>query len=297
MTRRLEDAWRRQLAFTMHVLTTLDRPLEQLTADDRTRLTKEYCEALHSEVVEVLNTQNWKKHRATPVARRDELLEELVDVQKYLWGLFQVHGITIPEFMRAYDQKSEIVEQRFTQEHELPKLTLGKKVAVVDIDDTVAEFVEGFELWALKREPSLTLEDIAPSRDPALRKRLKEKFYAEGGMRELNSLPTAFGAVVKLQDAGYTIVWLTARPITRHPRILGDTIHWLKYFDFPWEYIYWTDLNKALFVLDKWPTVEVLFDNELAIVADAQEGGVRAYLVKDGDLDSEVDRFLEEVSE
>ncbi|KKL50953.1 hypothetical protein LCGC14_1927940 [marine sediment metagenome] len=288
----LEDLWRRQLAFTQLLLSTVDRPLEQLTEDDRVRLTKDYIEYLHAELVEVLNNVPWKKHRYLGAADRDNLLEELVDCQKFLWGLMMIWNITPKELGRAFERKSDVVDQRFRQEHLLPKQVANDKVVIVDIDDVVADWEQGFEAWVGRLGENLKPEDYAKHVDPGLRERLKNRIHDSGGMLDLPLLVGSRDAIKRLQNAGYTIVWLTARPVGKHPRLIADTVAWLKKNNLPTEYIYWSDLNKHLFVVQKFPTAAALFDDKAEIVAHAHEFGVRAHQVIDGQFYAQVKRFL-----
>jgi hypothetical protein len=277
--RDLESLWRRQLAFTQLLLSTVDVPLEQLTDDDRVRLTKEYIEYLHSELVEVLNNVPWKKHRYLGAANREDLLEELVDCQKFLWGLMMIWGVTPGELSRAFDRKSDVVDQRFAQEHLLPKQVSNKKVVIVDIDGVVANWKAGFTRWVLKECPDLNSDDFAKHVDPGLRQQLKDKMHSSGGMLDLMLLARAREAIGRLVDQGYTIIWLTARPVSRHPRLMADTVTWLKKAGLPHEYVYWSDLNKHLFILQKFPVAAAFFDDKPELVTQAQEFGVKAYLV------------------
>lgn len=290
-----EDLWRRQLAFTSLALQTLDpkKPLDQLTEEDRRMLTHRYIEALHSELVEALNCIPWKSHRYNQPAGTERLLEELIDVQKFLWGLMQVWGFSPGDVQRAFNTKSDIVERRFYQDHLLPSQLMNRNVAVVDIDGVVADWNNGFVNWVQENEPKLEPRAYDKHVDPGLRQALKEKLYASGGMRGLPLMPGAIRAISKLQDAGYTIVWLTARPVSRHPRLEADTVAWLREHNLPTDYIYWSDMNKHLFIIEKLPMAAVLFDDEPEIVAHAMEFGVRAYLVNNN-FEAKVREFLKE---
>jgi len=279
MNHTMEQLWRRQLAFTTELLATIERPLEQLTEDDKVRLTKDYLLSLHSEITEVLNNVPWKRHRFIGAADRDALLEELVDVQKFLWGLMMIWGVTPGELSRAFTRKSDIVEQRFKQDHLLPRQVTSDKVVIVDIDDVVANWEEGFESWVRLQHPELKDEDYWSSNDPGLRQRLKDEMHAAGGMKSLAVLDGTASAVNLLCQHGYTIVWLTARPIGRHPRLTGDTVTWLQSVGLPTAYIYYSDLNKHVFVVEKFPRAAALFDDKAETVAHAKEFGIMAFEV------------------
>lgn len=289
----LGPLWSRQLAFTSTFMATVDKPLDQMTTDDQTRLTREYVEYLHAELTEVLNSVSWKRHRYLAALPREHLLEELVDCQKFLWGLMQVWRVTPTELSRAFHRKSLVVEQRFQQEHLLPRQALNAALVVVDLDDVVADWSRGFEAWVARVQPELVPSDYAKETDPGLRERLKSRCYDEGGMLELPLLPTAREAIVRLEHQ-YEVVWLTARPASDHPRLFADTVEWLKRYGLPTRYLYWSDLNKHLFVLEKFPVAAALFDDNQETIAHANEFGVRGIVVKDGDLGAAVDVFEKE---
>jgi len=287
-------AFRRQLAFTSLVLSTLDKPIDRLTEDDRVRLTKEYVLSMHREVDEILDNVPWKQHRFIGRANRDELLEELVDVQKFLFGLCHVWEVTQGELLRAFDRKSTLVEQRFYQDHVLPTLVASDKVVLIDVDDTVADWSGGFEQWVKRVEPELIPNDYAKHVDPGLRERLKSRCHSDGGITTLPVFEHSRKAVNALQRAGYKVVWLSARPVHRHPRLAVDTVNWLTDAGFPHEYIFYSTLNKHSFVVEKFPRAVALFDDDAEIVAHAKEFGIPAFRVevKQGGLLEQVRLFL-----
>ena len=156
----LEGLWRRQLAWlSMAMPSIYGKKLNELTEDDRVDLTKDYLLSLHSEITEVLNNIPWKSHRYTGESNREALLEEMVDVQKFLWGLMMIWKVNPEELSRAFIRKSEIVEQRFQQDHVLPDKVADKNIVIVDIDGVVADWENGFDQWVSKHHPELTQGD------------------------------------------------------------------------------------------------------------------------------------------
>jgi hypothetical protein len=287
--------WRRQLAFTALLLSTIDKPLDELTEDDRIRLTKDYVAAIHSEADEVLNNVPWKQHRFIGAANREALLEELVDLLKFTWGLMDVWAVTPAELERAFNRKSSVVEQRFRQDHLLPKQVANDRVVIIDIDGVVADWSNGFMRWVSKNRTDLVPSDYDKAHDPGLREVLKSNLHSSGGMLELDPIPGAKAAIEDLRKAGYVVVWLSARPVSRYPRLAGDTVEWLKRHGFPTDYIYFSDLNKHVFVVERLPMAAAIFDDEPEIVSHAKDFGLKASLVTlIKDLPACVKEFLEE---
>ncbi len=79
---------------------------------------KEYILHLIAESTEVLNEVDWKMHKKLnlPTDARSRLLEESIDVMKYLLGLMIVNGFTVKEVYDMFKQKSIKVEKRLQEE-------------------------------------------------------------------------------------------------------------------------------------------------------------------------------------
>jgi phosphoribosyl-ATP pyrophosphohydrolase len=79
---------------------------------------KEYILALIAEATEVLNEVDWKMHKnmEMPVDARDRLLEESVDVMKFLLGLMIVNGFSCEEIYSKFISKSLKVVKKFDKE-------------------------------------------------------------------------------------------------------------------------------------------------------------------------------------
>ncbi len=75
---------------------------------------KEYILALIAEATEVLGEVDWKMHKKMdlPNDARDRLLEESIDVMKFLLGLMIVNGFSLEDIYNMFKNKSKIVEKR-----------------------------------------------------------------------------------------------------------------------------------------------------------------------------------------
>ena len=90
---------------------------------------KEYILSLIVEATEILNEIDWKMHRTTHVDSDDEkILEESVDMLKYLLGLFIINGFTVDDVYSMFIKKSEIVENRFKKELSIDKKWINRKI-------------------------------------------------------------------------------------------------------------------------------------------------------------------------
>ena len=79
---------------------------------------KEYILALIAEATEVLNEVDWKMHKKMdlPTDARDRLLEESIDVMKFLLGLMIVNGFTVDDVYDMFKAKSKKVAKKLSQE-------------------------------------------------------------------------------------------------------------------------------------------------------------------------------------
>ena len=79
---------------------------------------KEYILALIAEATEVLNEVDWKMHKKMnlPTDARDRLLEESIDVMKFLLGLMIVNGFTVDDVYNMFKIKSKKVAKKLSQE-------------------------------------------------------------------------------------------------------------------------------------------------------------------------------------
>lgn len=92
-------------------------------ADDKEELikwNKEYILALIAEATEVLNEVDWKMHKnmEMPADARDRLLEESIDVMKFLLGLMIVNGFSCNEIYSKFISKSLAVVKKFDKEQQ-----------------------------------------------------------------------------------------------------------------------------------------------------------------------------------
>ena len=55
----------------------------------------------------------------------------------------------------------------------------------------------------------------------------KDQFYRAGGFQKLDIIPGAKPALIRIHEAGYKIILVTARPAGQYKRIYSDTLIWL----------------------------------------------------------------------
>ena len=66
------------------------------------------------EATEILNEVDWKKHKSTNQTEdNNKILEESIDVMKFLFGLMIINGFSLNQIYNKFKEKSDIVEKRF----------------------------------------------------------------------------------------------------------------------------------------------------------------------------------------
>jgi hypothetical protein len=273
-----DELWDRQRLFTEKVIGRLDKPMAELTDLEKIEWTRQYLLSIHAEASEVLNCMPWKKHRKTSLKdlSRGNLMIELIDVQKYLWGLMQVWGMTPEEFEQVYNDKSFEVEHRWFQEHELENIENLEGVAVIDIDGVLNDYPICFINWVEEKYGHEMVKQIM--KDRASYEEVKDDYRASGAKRTLWVNTTSRDALKVLKAKGIPIVLLTDRPYMKIKRISYDTMAWLDSNDIPYDYLFWSQGQSKTHIAKKVKSVAFVVDDKPKTCDQFYELGIRTYL-------------------
>lgn len=87
---------------------------DELTEEQKLEWTKEFVLCLNEESFEVLRELNWKTHvHSKKEINRENILEESVDVFKYLLNIILVNGFTADEFLESFNKKTDKVLKKY----------------------------------------------------------------------------------------------------------------------------------------------------------------------------------------
>ena len=120
---------------------------KSLSIEDIERHTQQLALCAHAELSSLVNATNFKKHHGNlePVDR-DNILYESIDVLRYVQSIQNLWQITSSEIEEAFYRKSIYLDARY-------KIDMnpwsGQPVAIVDVDDVLADFRESFARWLL----------------------------------------------------------------------------------------------------------------------------------------------------
>lgn len=196
---------------------------EELTDDERERLTLQFAASLQKEVGDILDGVNYRHHR--PVNKPPEIgkiVHESVDAFRYLLAILNVWDVSPEEFEDAFEVRDQHLNFRFENEKTVWE---GQPVVVLDVDDVLTPFRKTCTQWVHDNT------DLAIDTESTMYYSITEEMYMTFiEQRQLRSMGTINGAVEsvnRLYDEGYWIHLLTARP-KENLVCKYDTVAWLQ---------------------------------------------------------------------
>lgn len=282
-----KELWKIQLEFNAKFFSTKGG---WPRAEDLVKVTKDFVIHIIKEITEILDELSFKMHRPkTKEVDRANLLEEIIDAQKFLFGLAQIWGFTWEEYEAEFRRKSMVVEQRFAQDQQLSVLR-HQQCVIVDIDGVLAEYPEGFYEWI--QGDSCSLVDLGfDGNDPKAialheigkryksspiltRERIKSRYRQSGAKANLRVIPGAKDFLDLIRAQGrIKIVLMTNRPYHKYYRIYPDTLEWLKKNDLPYDAILWAS-DKGLTALENFNNIVWAVDDQDDNIARFEEAGI-----------------------
>jgi NTP pyrophosphatase (non-canonical NTP hydrolase) len=219
----LSGIWEQQRCYNEVVKAIENRP--------DTNWAEVYLLGLIGEVNEVLEVTHWKRHKKhsdEPI--RENIADELVDLTKYVFCLWQEYGFGLDEFLESLWEKGETLEKEIQHEFYPPD---GRNVLVTDLDGTIADFRAGFAEWLrLHNIEAGETQSLSVDLDTGLPyevyNSIKSDFEASGGYAKLPAYRDGVEMIVNEQELGTYILVVTARPQNDIRRIRADTVKWLK---------------------------------------------------------------------
>ena len=212
---------------------------EDLSQEEIERYTQSLALCAHAELSAVVNATHYKHHHdyREPKASNLTVLYETVDVIRYMFAILNTWDISAEEFSDAYDKKD--VYLRYHAKLHEKEWDGVQPVAIIDIDDVLADFRNGFAEWL---ESTMNIPvDIntreyyfitALSKSKHNSEAVFQKFLDEGGFSKIGVLHDNVLLIKLLKDMGFWIHLLTARP-EEELQCLYDTYWWLDKYNIP----------------------------------------------------------------
>ena len=248
-------------------------------------------DVMNKEVYEVLDEIDWKSH-TTKITEdvNDNILEECVDVMKYLLGLMQLNGFSIDDIYAKFKDKSNVVEAKFAQEETMDKLKASdKQIAFIDIDGVLADWPGGFLKFVGEKlgKEFTTITQFKAEVPKKQQYELKSQYRTSGAKAELDVLSGAKEFMKSICDK-YSIVLLTARPFKKYFRIYSDTLKWLADNEICYDAIMF-DEEKEKYIINNFEPEQVAFcvDDDISNANKLSDNGFKVYLRKNLGIYSE----------
>ena len=245
---------------------------ETLTQTQIEKITQENVLCAHGELSALVNATNYKNHHShsEPKANKKTVLYESVDVIRYMMATLNTWGITTKEFEKAFDKKDIYLNKHY----ELQQKEWDEKqpVAIIDIDDVLANFRVGFSDWLYKKfgvRADVNSKEYyfitALSKINLNSEAVFKMFLDDEGFANLTIDTHNLELLWQLKHRGYWIHLLTARP-EEELQCLYDTYFWIHQQNIPCDAISFSpekfrwcakskyyDKNKIAFAIDDAP--------------------------------------------
>lgn len=265
---RLTEVWLQQNIYNQRIKSTINK--------DDINWMIDYILGTISELSELLKEMRWKEHRNNhPQEFGPNVPEELADVTKYVFSMWQLMGYSSQDMLYFMHTKGLVLDQIYQQEHMIhPR---DQKILILDLDGVVADFRKGFSQWLMTNSWSDLLMsrgenfglhmDISNDWDYSTYEKAKLEFENLGGYNFLPPISSVVQAVIELRRQGYMIIAWTARPHNTYKRIWSDTWLWLQAHDIHVDALYFGNDDRVLnaCILKMHNEVIALEDNPLLV--------------------------------
>ena len=267
----MEELYNIQKRFTDKIL--VDYGVKHpITYADKVRLTKEYILSLHSECDEVLEQLNWKSHRTeNKELNIDNVYTELIDVQKYLWGLMYIWGMDVEVISKIFTLKSLEVERRWIQDKELSNNK--DNICLIDIDGVLNNYPICFYDWVLSTYNKKYSEFI---NNPVEYERYKHLYRSSDAKSKLQVIPSSIEALDKLKLKKYKIILFTNRPFSKYFLMYSYTLQWLSDNSIPYDYLLSSE-NRKIIDCKGINNIKFIIDDNKDTCSDFKALGIKAY--------------------
>lgn len=216
---------------------------------------------MHSEIDEITRCADWKLHAAGSMAPRSHIVEECVDVWKFMLNLLVLHGIEPDEFRTAFEEKSFVVERRVELERlkarcaasPTPMLICDIDGVLCDRDEELLAFAETQEhASGFMSKEATSVTEWKRIKGQAKYEALKRDFYLDGGFLRASPMLRSILALRKAaQMHGVPILLLTSRDVKRYPHLEFETHEWLRRHDVPHDAVcFATEKERAITWVD-----------------------------------------------
>lgn len=218
---------------------------------------------LFEEVGELQKRIGLKKHILNLDTKGEDvksnILEECVDIFKYLVSVLQVYGFNYEEFVEYFYYKTSVVFDRGMTEKNI--LSSGCKVILMDLDGVVAD-INKYLMDRRIHKSSYSTHKW---------KRIKSDLIERGMFKDLEPVEGSVDGIDVIKELGYKIVIGTSRSFWDFSRIKLDTFHWLKKHDILVDRVFFSR-NKSELISKLYPaSIDVIIEDRLDFAIELEK--------------------------
>lgn len=281
MKDKFKKVYENQFEFNKKFLKDQGLDIDNLSKKDFVDRFKDYSLHLIKEITEAINTLNFKMHR---IENKEDIksntTEELIDCLKFLLGLFNLCNVDYDNFVHEYWRKTNVVEQRYIQEHRLDALLNNSNVVALDLDGVLCQYpmpwVNYINLTLNRLFDSLL--EVKKEVDVVTYEKLKSD-YRQCGIKKSNKpVKDASKLTILLKRYGYHIVVLTSRPYKKYYRLYADTLEWLNNNDIKYDTILF-DEQKNITIVKMIPKLKFMVEDNVDYANDIASLNYKVYLI------------------
>jgi hypothetical protein len=283
--------WFDQLKFNKKLFKDVyNLELENLSNKEKTKWSKEFFFYINRELTDVINNlPNWKMHYVNDENNSlqivtSNLIEDYIDSFKYFMGLGQVLGISLEDILKGYENKTEVVKQKYQQNQRIHELR-EKEVVLFDIDGVINNYPKCFLDW-MKGTTHFSFRSIEEAKsklDLKTYENLKTEYRLSGAKRTQPINVNTVKLMIRLKEMGETIILFTNRPVLKYKIIYSDTLHWLKNNRIPFDAIYWSDYNRKEDIYKLKFKIKFIVEDDINNAKNFNHEGYKVYLINNKD--------------
>lgn len=161
---------------------------------------------------------------------KQTLLYEGVDIFRYVISILEIAGISVNEFLDAYENKKIYLDKKYVPGRDFNRL---EGVVVFDVDDVLNEFRRDFHKYIESKFGLSLVEDGQYYSTSGLKQlgiypdEIFSLFIEDGQFREVKPRTNFIEAVNKTYANDIGVILLTSRP-ANNSKVVYDTYNWLK---------------------------------------------------------------------
>lgn len=258
--------------------------LDNISSEDKQKMTKEWILCLIKESTEILDEINWKQHLLSKKdVIEDNLIEEMIDALKYWMAICTIWGIDANKVFSEFERKSIVVSQKFEQEKllKIAKESKDTRVCAIDIDGVLYSWPEAYVDWVHNNKyyPDLKISTFEELEDLNIKARLKQE-YRLSGIKAI-AKPNEYASELTqfLKDNKYTIILITSRPYWKYQRIYADTLQWLNTYNIKFDAIIWEE-KKEEYLIKNFPDIQFVIEDDVSNANKLIRAGFKVFLKK-----------------